>query len=80
MDYIPERADSGELRVILYSHDSQGLGHTRRNLAIADALATRLPALLNRKVTGLLLSGVGTLGFPVSCNLGLGGVAGSGQT
>lgn len=63
MDYIPERADPGELRVILYSHDSQGLGHTRRNLAIADALATRLPALLHRRVTGLLLSGVGTVGF-----------------
>ena len=27
------------MRVVLYSHDAQGLGHTRRNLAIAAALA-----------------------------------------
>lgn len=27
------------MRVVLYSHDAQGLGHTRRNLAIATALA-----------------------------------------
>jgi len=26
-------------RIALYSHDAQGLGHMRRNLAIADALA-----------------------------------------
>lgn len=31
---------SGTLRVVLYSHDSQGLGHTRRNLALAHALST----------------------------------------
>ena len=52
--------DSGELRIVLYSHDSQGLGHTRRNLAIAHALAARLPALTGRKVSGLLVTGEGT--------------------
>lgn len=52
--------DSGELRIVLYSHDSQGLGHTRRNLAIAHALAARLPALAGRKVSGLLVTGEGT--------------------
>ena len=46
-----------ELRVALYSHDSVGLGHTRRNLAIAQALADRLPALTGRTVSGLLITG-----------------------
>lgn len=31
-------------RIALYSHDTQGLGHIRRNLAIADALGTATPA------------------------------------
>ena len=30
-------------RFLLYSHDGMGLGHTRRNLAIADALVERCP-------------------------------------
>lgn len=47
-----------ELRVVLYSHDSQGLGHTRRNLALARSLAQHLPALTGRRVTGMLLTGV----------------------
>ncbi|WP_051476811.1 glycosyltransferase [Arthrobacter sp. Br18] len=46
-----------EIRVVLYSHDSQGLGHTRRNLAIAHALAATLPELSGRTVTGLLVTG-----------------------
>lgn len=46
-----------ELRIVLYSHDSQGLGHTRRNLAIAHALAATLPGLTGRPVTGLLVTG-----------------------
>lgn len=49
-----------ELRVVLYSHDSQGLGHTRRNLALARSLAQHLPALTGRPVTGMLLTGVDT--------------------
>lgn len=44
------------VRVVLYSHDSVGLGHTRRNLALAHALSHRLPALVGRPVTGLILS------------------------
>lgn len=47
-----------ELRVVFYSHDSQGLGHTRRNLALAHALARDLPTMTGRTVTGLLLTGV----------------------
>lgn len=50
-------AAAQELRVALYSHDSVGLGHTRRNLAIARALAAHLPEVTGRRVSGLLISG-----------------------
>ncbi|MDQ1623637.1 MAG: hypothetical protein QOH19_2055, partial [Actinomycetota bacterium] len=33
------------LRIVLYSHDSVGLGHVRRNLALAHALNNQLPGL-----------------------------------
>lgn len=46
-------------RVLLYSHDSQGLGHIRRNLTLAHALARHLPGQTGRPVTGLLLTGMG---------------------
>lgn len=46
------------LRVVFYSHDSQGLGHFRRNRALAHALARRLPVITGRPVTGLLVNGV----------------------
>lgn len=46
------------LRVVFYSHDSQGLGHFRRNRALAQALARRLPVITGRPVTGLLINGV----------------------
>lgn len=42
------------VRVLLYSHDSVGLGHIRRNLSLAGVLARRLPAVLGRPVTGIL--------------------------
>ncbi|GHD10092.1 glycosyltransferase family protein [Zhihengliuella salsuginis] len=45
------------LRVVLYSHDSVGLGHTRRNLAIAHALSRELPAGTGHRVSGLLITG-----------------------
>lgn len=45
-------------RVLLYSHDSVGLGHIRRNLALAHALAEHLPQRTGRPVTGMLLTGV----------------------
>lgn len=48
---------SQELRIALYSHDSLGLGHTRRNLAIAQALSDALPELTGRKLSGLLITG-----------------------
>lgn len=45
------------LRIVLYSHDSLGLGHVRRNLALAHALRNQLPALTSREVTGVLVCG-----------------------
>ena len=50
-----------ELRVVLYSHDSQGLGHTRRNLALARSLAQHLPAQLQRLLQQRLRLAVATL-------------------
>lgn len=46
------------LRVVFYSHDSQGLGHFHRNRALAHAMATGVPHLTGRAVTGLLVNGV----------------------
>jgi len=45
------------LRIVLYSHDSVGLGHVRRNLALAHALSNQLPVLTGHPVTGILVSG-----------------------
>lgn len=36
-------ATTEDVRILLYSHDSYGLGHLRRTLTIASALATTLP-------------------------------------
>ncbi|MFK5635283.1 glycosyltransferase family protein [Ornithinimicrobium sp. LYQ103] len=47
------------LRVVFYSHDSQGLGHFRRNRVLAHSLAQRLPVVTGQEVTGLLVNGVG---------------------
>lgn len=45
------------MRIVLYSHDSVGLGHVRRNLALAHALNNQLPGLTGRPVTGILITG-----------------------
>ena len=45
------------MRIVLYSHDSVGLGHVRRNLALAHALNNQLPVLTGRPVTGILVTG-----------------------
>ncbi|MDQ1082188.1 MULTISPECIES: glycosyltransferase family protein [Microbacterium] len=44
-------------RIALSSHDSVGLGHVRRNLAISHALTRMLPDLLGQEVTGVLVTG-----------------------
>lgn len=51
------KPDAQGLRVVLYSHDSVGLGHTRRNLAIAQSLADSLPEAAGRRLSGLLITG-----------------------
>lgn len=48
--------DSAPQTVMLYSHDSVGLGHTRRNRELAHALSRGLPERTGRSVTGLLVS------------------------
>lgn len=48
--------EHGTLRVILYSHDSGGLGHARRNLALAHSLTSSF-AEVGRKVSGVLVAG-----------------------
>jgi predicted glycosyltransferase len=45
-------AQNGSPRILLYSHDSWGLGHLRRNLTIAAALSRRFPAASILIVTG----------------------------
>ena len=45
------------ITVALYSHDSVGLGHARRNRAVAYALAADLPRLTGQTVGGLLIAG-----------------------
>ncbi len=53
------------IRIVLFSHDSVGLGHVRRNLALAHTLSETLPELLGEPVTGLLISGrSGATSFP----------------
>lgn len=39
-------------KLLLYSHDSYGLGHFRRNLALADAVAADLPFVSTLCLTG----------------------------
>lgn len=59
-DYAGERAGRREIgrplrerpRVLLYSHDTFGLGHLRRNLAIADHLLQRNPPFSVKLLTG----------------------------
>lgn len=41
----------------MYSHDSVGLGHARRNRALAYALAADLPRITGERVRGMLVAG-----------------------
>lgn len=45
------------ITVAMYSHDSVGLGHARRNRALAFALAADLPRITGQRVRGLLIAG-----------------------
>ncbi len=46
------RSAGGAPKVFLYSHDTYGLGHLRRNLAIAEHLLGRTPSFSVRLLTG----------------------------
>lgn len=50
--------NAAPIRVMLYSHDAQGLGHLRRNLALAHHLARQLPDIASTEVTGLVATGL----------------------
>src|ERR1041385_5897187 len=63
-------------RFLFYSHDALGLGHTRRNLAIADALCRASPGVAVLLATGLseayqlgLPPGMAILKLPGLCKL-----------
>lgn len=45
------------ITVAMYSHDSVGLGHARRNRALAYSLAADLPRFTGEEVRGLLIAG-----------------------
>ncbi|MFD2236912.1 glycosyltransferase family protein [Aureimonas populi] len=63
-----ERFDAARLRrVVLYSHDTMGLGHFRRNLLIADALTGADPGTEVLMVTGLACAGAFPLPPRVEC-------------
>ena len=72
---IPSR--SGVQSVLLYSHDTYGLGHLRRNTAIAHALLTRDPKLTITLITGSSVvndvpipAGVGIVRLPSAIKVG----------
>jgi predicted glycosyltransferase len=44
-------------RVLLYSHDTYGLGHLRRSLAVAEQLARDIPRIHQLLVTGSMVAG-----------------------
>ncbi len=48
----PTRTQFPEMRFLFYSHDGLGLGHTRRNLAVATALSQLAPQASILVVTG----------------------------
>lgn len=45
------------ITIAMFSHDSVGLGHARRNRALAHALAAELPDLVGQPVRGVLIAG-----------------------
>ena len=53
----PVARDARRLRIVLYSHDTYGLGHLRRNTTIAHSLVQRGPELEITLVSGSPLAG-----------------------
>lgn len=54
-------------RIMLYSHDTYGLGHLRRTLAIATQLARDLPQVSQLLITGSMVAGA--FGLPPHLDL-----------
>lgn len=44
-------------RILLYSHDTYGLGHLRRSLSVADQLAADIPRVHQLLITGSMVAG-----------------------
>ena len=44
-------------RILLYSHDTYGLGHLRRNLAIAERVASDIKGAYQLLLTGSMVAG-----------------------
>lgn len=44
-------------RILLYSHDTYGLGHLRRSMAIADRIARDIPGAYQLLLTGSMVAG-----------------------
>ena len=61
------RYHASGLRIALYSHDTQGLGHMRRNLAIATALAGAEPYPVILMIAGAREVGVFPMPPGVDC-------------
>jgi predicted glycosyltransferase len=55
------------LKILMYSHDSFGLGHLRRTLALAEAFVGRGPGISVLILTGSTVSGT----FRMSCGIDL---------
>jgi predicted glycosyltransferase len=56
-DHLPEEVACERARVLIYSHDTFGLGHLRRSRAIANALAAHTPG-----VSVVIISGSPVIG------------------
>lgn len=54
-------------RILLYSHDTYGLGHLRRSLTVAEGLARDLPAAHQLLLTGSMVAGA--FGLPPRLDL-----------
>jgi predicted glycosyltransferase len=61
------RTSARKPRIFLYSHDTYGLGHLRRNLAIAEHLLRRRRGYSVRLITGSPLTG--TWSFPTNLDV-----------
>jgi len=60
-------ASATELRIVLYSHDTMGIGHMRRNLLIADKIIASIPNASVLVIAGAKEASVFAQGSRVDC-------------